>query len=832
MRTELYSVRSSEEDISYINNNLRKIVNRLSQKAAVRILFKTEIDWNPKKIKADLMESLSANNPPELHIFVNAIDTKDNSSFCSLFSPFFRALEKDILKSAPPEYKKSGLYPHIQVQTLKDLPSEYPAYCFTFKRRKVLVLPEIRLMDADPRDYICQAVIAAKDLFFKMYDECPDGYIYTGDKPTSRKGKLAALLAGTKPRKEEEPADDFEAQEPLMQEEPADDFDAQEPLMQDEPADDFDAQEPLMQDEPADDFEAQEPLMQEEPADDFETQEPMMQEEPVQSESDTHEAPAISAVDIHSKASQDIIIFDEEETEPEDETIAEIIVDDEDAPLPSEEISTQAEEDPKPAKKKSGFRSFLRSFIPMKGDSPKSIFLKVIVLAAIVAFITGAFLLFKFYVIDPGVNEADMQEIQSIFYSSPTQTVTDPEGNVVATVDEVSRNWDGLKKVNDEIVGWIKVDKTKVDYPVLFHKEDNEKSQFYLYRNYKKKYSDFGSIFMDYRCADGIDSKHVILHGHNMGSDDSMFGSLLKYARLDGRTQGNTKLYKTSPIVELDTPKGNSEWVIFAVMKIDVANNNKAIFNYLQTEFDGSAQYMNFIYNIKVRSYLDVNVPINEKDRLLTLSTCSYETDNMRTIIVARELREGEDVSKYVKSVKQSTPQGTVYTDFASEYAAGNLKWYDGKGKLNGNGELEFMEQKDMFTVTFVDAKGKMILKQYVLKGEDATEPVGAPPVKDSDSKYHYTFKGWSESFKNVTKNLTIKPLYDKILKATQSPQTEPPATQAPVVQTPQTQPPTTQASTTQAPQTQATTQPPLQTDAPTEAPTLPPDPVESSATE
>ncbi len=770
MRTELYSVRSSEEEISYINNNLRKIVNRLSREAAVKVLFKTEIDWNPKKIKTDLYDSLSADNPPELHIFVNAIDTKDNSSFCTLFNPFFNSLEKDILKSAPPEYKNSGLYPHIQVQTLEGLPSEYPAYCFTYKRRKVLVLPEIGLMDADPCDYICRAVIAAKDLFFRMYDECPDGYIYTNHKPTTFKSKLAAFFARTKAQEEE--VIDNEAED-LSQ----------------------------------------------------------LQEEPTQSGNEAYTSPAINIMDIHSKPSQDIIIFDEEEKEVEPELVASIIEDDEKSPLSHEEVPQTAEE-PEPQKKKSGFKSFLRSFIPMKGDTPKGIFLKVIVLVAIIAFITGAALLIKFYIVDPSVNEADMEEIQNIFYSAPTQVVTDPEGNVVATVDEASRNWEGLKKVNKEIVGWIKVDKTKVDYPVLFHKEDNEKSQFYLYRNYKKKYSDFGSIFMDYRCAEGIDSKHVILHGHNMGSDDSMFGSLLNYARMDGRTQGNTKFYKSSPIVELDTPQGNSKWVIFAVMKIDVANNNKAIFNYLQTEFEGSAQYMNFIYNIKVRSYLDVNVPINEKDRLLTLSTCSYETDNMRTIIVARELRENEDVSKYVKAAKQSTPQGTVYTDFASEYAAGNLKWYDGKGKLNGNGDLEFMEQQDMYTVTFVDAKGKKILKQYVLKGEDATEPVGAPPVKDSDSKYHYTFKGWSPSFKNVTKNLTIKPVYDKILKATQAPETQPPATQAPEVQTPQTQAPTTQAPATLAPVTQATTQAPVQTEPPTQAPTLPPDPVETTAAE
>ncbi len=773
MRTELYSVRSSEEDISYINKNLKRIVTKLNRRAAVKVLFKTEIDWNAKKIKADLLESLVANNPPELHIFLNAIDTKDNSAFCSLFTPFLTSLEKDILKSAPPEYKKSGLYPHIQVHTLDGLSSEYPAYCFSFRRRKVLVLPEIGHMGTDPCDYICEAVIAAKDFFFKQYDECPEGFTYTSHKPTTLKNKFSAFLSHNKSTEEEEPAE-HEAEIPTE-----------------------------------------------------------AQEEKGETDTENYEVPSISIMDIDAKPTRDIIIFDEEEPPQEQpEPIADIIADEDEDPTPKTNIETAEDtEDTDSSKKESGFRSFLRSFIPMKGDTPKGIFLKIIVLVAVVAFLTGAGLLIKFYIVDPGVNEADMKEIQSIFYSSPTQTVTDPEGNVIATVDEVSRNWEGLKKINKEIVGWIKVDKTKVDYPVLFHKEDNEKSQFYLYRNYKKKYSDFGSIFMDYRCEKGIDSKHVILHGHNMGSDDSMFGSLLNYSRAEGRTQGNTKFYKSSPIINLDTPKGNTEWIIFAVMKIDVANNKNNIFNYLQTDFEGSAQYMNFIYNIKVRSYLDVKVPINEKDRLLTLSTCSYETDNMRTIVVARKVRDGEDISKYVKSVKRSSPQGVVYTDFASEYAEGNLKWYDGKGKLNGNGDLEFMDQREMFTVTFVDAKGKKIISQYVLKGEDATAPVGAPPVKESDSKYNYAFRKWSPSFKKVTQNLTVKPVYDKYLKPTQSSQTQPPQTQEPQTQAPQTQPPTI-APTTLAPVTQATTSAPVQTDPSIQANTLATDPVEASAAE
>ncbi len=788
MRTELYSVRSSEEEISFINRHLKKIVTELNNRAAVKVLFKTEIDWNPKKIKADLFESLVESNPPELLIFINAIDTKDSSSFQTLFGPFMDALEKEILKNAPPEYKKSELYPNINVQTLEGFPGEYPAYCFIYNKHKVLVLPALSLIPGNTLDYLCDAVNAAKDLFFKMYEECPDGYIYTNNKPLTFKDRLMAFLKKNDDSQPKATEDITESEAPAEATEPGTLTEIITPEALSEPT------APIVD-----------------------------TEEPEASDTDT--------INFQSEPAEDLIIFDEEEPEDRPEPPVDIQDDTEDGT--DSDVTSDTENDSDEDNEKTPkFRNFIKSFIPMKGDSVKAILLKIVVLVAIITFLTGAGLLFKFYVIDPAVNQSDMKEIQDIFYSSTVEVVTDPEGNVIATYDEVTRNWEGLEKVNKEIVGWIKIDKTKVDYPILFHKEDNEKSQFYLYKNYKKKYSDFGSIFMDYRCADGIDSKHVILHGHNMGSDDSMFGSLLKYANKDGWTQGNTKFYKSSPIVTIDTPDGSQDWVIFAVMKIDVANNNKAIFNYLQTEFEGSAQYMNFIYNIKARSYLDINVPINEKDRLLTLSTCSYETDNMRTIVVARQLRENEDVSKYTKKVKQATPQGTVYSSFASEYKEGNLSWYDGSGKLKGNGELEFMEQSEMFKVTFVDAKGKKILTQYVLKGEDATAPVGAPPIKESDDTYNYVFRKWSPKFTKVTKDLTIKPVYDKYLKPTPTTnptdapeKPQPQATQAPVV-----------PATTQAPVTQATTQvvqnTPVETTPATQATIPPTDPVETVAAE
>lgn len=478
-------------------------------------------------------------------------------------------------------------------------------------------------------------------------------------------------------------------------------------------------------------------------------------------------------------------------------------------------------------KPKKSAKSFIRSFIPCKGDTLGDITRKIIVLLAMGGFIAGAVILLNFYVFMPAANNSIMTEIQNIANATDDEIIyaTDDEGKIIE-IKSSTKNWKGLKKVNDEIVAWIKIDSTKIDYPVLEHKGDTPEDQFYLYRNYKKDYSDFGSIFVDYRCENSVDSKNLILHGHNMGSDDSMFGQLMNYSRADGRTKGNTEFYKKAPIVKIDSPKGSDDYIIFATMKIDVSNDIENVFDYLKAEFDSTARFMNFVYNIKVRSYLDVDVPVNENDQLLTLSTCSYETDNMRTIVVARKVRENEDISKYIKTVRASSPVSTASSSFWIEYKAGNTPWYDGEGKLEGDETVEYMAQSKMYTVQFLDANGKAISTQIILEGRDAKAPK-ENPRKASDGKYYYVFKGWDTVYLDVTKNLTVKPIFTKKEINPTKPTTKPttaPETEAPYVPPVEDVPVVTEAPETLAPTTAApATQPPT-TALPTEAPTtIPP---------
>lgn len=689
MRTELYSVRSSREEVTFISQHIKKLGNTLDSEASARILFKTEVNSNPKKIKKEFLNSISIDNPPELFIYVNALDTKDSSSFRRLFTPLITLAERDFSYDEPKLTKEHEL--HISVLPVWVEGQDYPGYCFRLQTETVVVLPALRYIKGDYINYVAKATALALTLIEEDRKENPKGYIIVHKEAV---------------KKQQETAENTPAKTPKEQK---------------------------------------------------------SEEISASAEVETFEKETLSASEIGMRKTS--------EESPEENTLSE---EKEETEITEDSREISADRDKK-KKKKFSPKSFIMSFIPHKGDSVKSIILKIVVLVAIVTFMVSAYLLLDFFVISPAINKADITDIQNIFY----QTVTNPDSgdDSTGTAETTGKNWEGLKKINDEIVGWVKIDNTKIDYPVLWHKGDSPDSQYYLYRNYKEKPSDFGSIFVDYRCVDGTENRHVILHGHNMGSDNSMFAQLTKYP-------GNLKFYQSHPIVHFDTPTLEGDWIIYSVMKINVSNTNNEIFNYLMGEFESDAQYMNFIYNQKVRSYLNVDVPINENDRILTLSTCSYEADNMRTVVVARQLREGENYEKYVKKAETQYPASKAYSTFSAELKNKNITWYDGKGKLKGSEDIPYMAQAVTYTVKFYDGNGKVLLTQQVIKGKDATPPKGAPR-KTASNGYYYVFQKWDTSYKNVQKNLNVKPIFKKVaMPAVQETtwKTDPPEQYTPIV--------------------------------------------------
>lgn len=355
-------------------------------------------------------------------------------------------------------------------------------------------------------------------------------------------------------------------------------------------------------------------------------------------------------------------------------------------------------------------------------------------------------------------------EPESTVPTEPTDP-TMPNGQVYNLVQD----WDMLKDINNEIVGWIDLPGTSINHPVLKHDGDGVGYQYYIHKNYDRSYLFAGSIFIDYRSSQGVNSRNIITHGHNM-DDGSMYGALMGY----GKYTPNMDYYRSYPTLFFNTPKGNEQWVIFAVYKTNTLSAHGDFFNYLMGDFSSDAQFMNYIYNVKCRSLIDVPVPINENDQIITLSTCSYEYTEFRTVVVARKVRPGESVASYVNAAKAaknplwpdvhySGNTKPEVTTFKTEYQKGNISWYDGSGELKGSEWLQNVAGNKTYTVTFIDRKGNILSTQTVPYGKDATPP---PDPKDHEDEYYiYKFIGWGLPYTNVTANMTIAPEYEPILK-------------------------------------------------------------------
>lgn len=222
---------------------------------------------------------------------------------------------------------------------------------------------------------------------------------------------------------------------------------------------------------------------------------------------------------------------------------------------------------------------------------------RVILLACIAVFL---FSLIKLGGIGFGYVQSEqvMKEIQEQYKGNLQETKAAASGNTVRP------QFQNLLDINPNIVGWLTIDNTKIDYPILQSSDNSH----YLNRNYKEDTSKSGSIFMDYRNqADSLD-KHTIVYGHQM-KDGSMFGQLDKFLDEDFFSQHKE--------FQFDTIYESYRVEIFSVY---VTTTD---FNYIQTDFSTDEAYMDFMEVIKEKSKMPTNIQITEKDNIITLSTCN-----------------------------------------------------------------------------------------------------------------------------------------------------------------------------------------------------------------
>lgn len=196
-----------------------------------------------------------------------------------------------------------------------------------------------------------------------------------------------------------------------------------------------------------------------------------------------------------------------------------------------------------------------------------------------------------------------------------------PAGNQIVEDDELS-NLQELYKENNDLVGWVEIENTNINYPVMYESQD---AQFYLRKAFDKTYSTSGVPFIGANCT--LESDNVILYGHNM-KNGTMFADLLKYESIN--------FYKDHKIIQLMTLHEMREYEVIAAFKSSINQSDDEVFRYYEAiELKDELDFNRYIDELSRVSLYKTDKQAVYGDSFLTLSTCDYDIQNGRFIVVA-----------------------------------------------------------------------------------------------------------------------------------------------------------------------------------------------------
>jgi sortase B len=180
---------------------------------------------------------------------------------------------------------------------------------------------------------------------------------------------------------------------------------------------------------------------------------------------------------------------------------------------------------------------------------------------------------------------------------------------------------------NSDLVGWLQVDGTQIDYPVLQNQDDSE---YYLHRGFDKDYLYAGSLFLDINSDILLPSANFLIYGHNM-KNGSYFGQLPEYL--------DQLFCKQHPSFRFDTIYESGEYEVIAVVLTKIYNQSDEVFKYYKWGLiDNEEDFNYYVENMKALSVYDTGKTAAWGDQLVTLSTCYYQTDNGRCVVLGRKL--------------------------------------------------------------------------------------------------------------------------------------------------------------------------------------------------
>lgn len=223
------------------------------------------------------------------------------------------------------------------------------------------------------------------------------------------------------------------------------------------------------------------------------------------------------------------------------------------------------------------------------------------------------------------------KEVENPEEKHKNESITQSQETKESSTDsEILEKYKILYQENSDLIGWIKIDDTKVDYPVM--QTDLDNPIYYINKNWDKEKSFAGLPLLDARCTSN--SENWIIHSHNM-NNGTMFGSLKKYK--------DYKYYQNHQIIKFDTLYEEASYQIIGVFLSKYYEEGTApeesFLYYDDIELDSEEEFNDYIDNVKKLSLYDTEETAEYGNQLLTLSTCDKYTEDGRLVIVAKKIQ-------------------------------------------------------------------------------------------------------------------------------------------------------------------------------------------------
>ena len=192
---------------------------------------------------------------------------------------------------------------------------------------------------------------------------------------------------------------------------------------------------------------------------------------------------------------------------------------------------------------------------------------------------------------------------------------------------DILEEYQTLYNNNKSLIGWVRIDDTLIDYPVM----QSQSNEYYLNHNFNQQKDNNGSIFIDSACSIWPRSQNIIMYGHNMKSG-KMFGDLKKYKQ--------EQFAKDHPYIFFDTLYNKGKYQVMYVFGDVVYDEAEVAFKYYQfIDANSAEEWDSAMHDMAEKSMYDLGITAAYGEDIITLSTCDYEKDAERFVVVAKRVK-------------------------------------------------------------------------------------------------------------------------------------------------------------------------------------------------